>query len=168
MNSCESCAYEYDAMPRSDVPHALRSFTDAFADRLATHDDDALRRRPAPEVWSALEYACHVRDVMEVQRERLERALTEDNPDFVPMDREERVTRERYNEQAPDVVAGQLRESASAYAARCESLTTDQWQRGGVYHWPETTTRSMDWVARNTIHELIHHTKDIDRGLASV
>ena len=44
------------------------------------------------DVWSALEYACHVRDVFLVQRDRLYTALVEDTPTFTPMYRDQRVT----------------------------------------------------------------------------
>jgi S-DNA-T family DNA segregation ATPase FtsK/SpoIIIE len=165
MTSCESCGYAYDALSRPDLPGAVRTHAAAIADRLRTAEVALLRRRPSPEVWSALEYSCHVRDVVHVQIERLGRALTEDEPDFVPMNREERVLLERYNEQSPEAVAAELEINANSYAAACERLTAEQWLRGGVYHWPVTTVRSMDWVARNTIHELIHHTEDIDRNL---
>ena len=37
---------------------------------LATADVADLRRRPAPDVWSPLEYACHTRDVLAVFEER--------------------------------------------------------------------------------------------------
>jgi hypothetical protein len=43
-----------------------------------------LRTRPEEGVWSALEYACHVRDVFLVQRDRLYTALVEDTPTFTP------------------------------------------------------------------------------------
>ncbi|MEO6714060.1 MAG: DinB family protein [Mycobacteriales bacterium] len=167
MNSCESCAYQYDDLPRAQLPASIREYAQRFGTVLAANDALALRRRPAPEVWSPLEYACHVRDVLAMQRERLERALAEDLPDFEPMDREGRVTSERYNEQDPKVVARQLVNAAGEYAGRVESLDDEQWLRGGVYHWPVTTTRTMDWVARHTVHELIHHLHDVDRGLTT-
>ena len=41
------------------IGRAARSST-----KLAPLDDAAVRARPAPDVWSPLEYACHVRDVL--------------------------------------------------------------------------------------------------------
>ena len=38
--------------------------------------------RPAPQVWSPLEYACHVRDLLGVFAARVELMLTEDLPTF--------------------------------------------------------------------------------------
>ncbi len=86
----------------------MRSDARAFVDKLARFDDDAVRKRPAPEVWSPLEYACHVRDMLGVQTERVELAQREIDPVFVPMGRDERVVEDRYNEQDPAAVAAEL------------------------------------------------------------
>ncbi|WP_406044517.1 hypothetical protein OG799_08560 [Micromonospora sp. NBC_00898] len=40
------------------------------------------------EVWSPLEYTCHVRDVLRVQGERLALALVTEEPEFTPMGRD--------------------------------------------------------------------------------
>src|SRR5262249_16653840 len=61
-------------------------------------------RRPAPSFWSPLDSTCHVRDVLRVQGERLALALRTDNPQFVPMGREERVILDAYNAQDPQTV----------------------------------------------------------------
>jgi len=52
-----------------------------------------------------LEYACHVRDVLRFQRERVALAQAEDRPRFASMRRDERAVAERYNDQDPAVVA---------------------------------------------------------------
>ena len=125
-----------------------------------------LRTRPSPERWSALEYSCHVRDVLIVQRDRLALALIEDAPTFVPMGRDERVLRDRYNEQRPAVVVDQLEAAADALAADFAELRPDQWERTGIYNWPEESSRSMVWLGQHTIHEERHHLRDIDDVLA--
>ena len=69
---------------RNPPPHApapsLVVCAAQHAPRL-TADADALRHRSAPDVWSPLEYACHVRDVLGVQRERMLRTQAEDEMD---------------------------------------------------------------------------------------
>src|SRR5260370_1338741 len=65
-------------------------------------------RSPVPASWSALEYGCHVRDVLRFQRDRVALAQAEDTPEFVSMRRDDRVLEERYNEQYPTVVAAEI------------------------------------------------------------
>lgn len=130
---------------------------------LAATADDVLRSQPIAETWSGLEYACHVRDVFRVQRERVQLALAEDRPVFASMRREERVVEERYNEQHPAKVARQITDAAESLAATLESLGDDGWQRTGIYNWPTKRVRTVEWIGRHTIHEGEHHLKDIDR-----
>jgi S-DNA-T family DNA segregation ATPase FtsK/SpoIIIE len=167
MDHCDECGLVYASISTAEIPNAIAAFGREYRRRLIS-DPVVLRARPSPEVWSALEYSCHVRDVLQVQRSRLELALTEDVPTFIPMGRDERVTRDRYNEQAPDVVADQLDRAAAAISADFARLRDDQWERTGIYNWPTTSERTMAWLGRHTIHEGRHHLRDIDAVLVSV
>ncbi len=106
-HACEQCGFSYD-VGRDAIPPWMRSDARAFVAKLAQFDEGAVRRRPAPTVWSPLEYACHVRDVLRVQTGRIELALREIDPVFVPMARDDRAVDERYNEQDPVAVAGEV------------------------------------------------------------
>ena len=112
-----------------------------------------------------LEYACHVRDVLLMQRDRLYVALVEDEPSFKPMYREERVAFDRYSVQSPTAVAGQIVIGADLLAHAFDGLTEDQWARPLIYNFPGPARRDVEWVAHHTVHEMIHHLADIDRIL---
>lgn len=155
----------YDDVPRQAISSALVELGEQYASRLAGTGIDALRRRPSPEVWSPLEYAVHVRDVLEVQRERIMAALLGDAPTFAPMGRDERVAEWRYNEQDPAVVADELRRNAAELAAVLDSLDDAGWERIGIYNWPAHAERDVTWIARHTVHEMAHHLLDINRAL---
>jgi hypothetical protein len=168
--TCEECGFDYDGVPDAEVADKLRSFGRRYRAPLSRglpgeSLDTLVRTRPEPDVWSALEYACHTRDVFEVQRGRIDRALAEDVPTFVPMGRDQRVVDLRYNEQDPAVVVVELAANAEAMAATCEALSDEQWQRTGIYNYPEPTERDMRWLARHTIHEGHHHLLDVGRSL---
>jgi S-DNA-T family DNA segregation ATPase FtsK/SpoIIIE len=160
---CPECGYEYAALPGGALAPALALGAAQHAARLRAAPD-RLRARPAPEVWSPLEYACHVRDVLRVQRERLLRTQSEDQPAFAPMDRERRVVDDAYDQQDPARVAEELRDAAEALA---ETLDDIDWTRTGVYNWPTTAVRDVGWIARHTLHEVAHHLMDVDRGLGA-
>ncbi len=153
----------YDTLAREDVQNALRALAVRYDGVLTGTAGDVLRAHPIAEMWSALEYGCHVRDVFRVQRERIELALAEDQPAFASMRREERVAEERYNEQRPADVARQTAVAADALARRLEALDADGWNRTGLYSWPERRVRTVEWIGRHTVHEGEHHLMDIDR-----
>src|SRR3954454_18253428 len=88
-----------------------------ISDVVASGDVAAIRARPEPQTWSALEYACHVRDVLLVQRERVLLALRVDEPCVEPMGRDERVEADGYNEQQPVDVGRQLNDAALMFAS---------------------------------------------------
>jgi DinB superfamily len=158
--ACRQCGFTY-AIGRAEITPWLRSDARAFVDKLATFDDRSVRTRPEPEVWSPLEYACHVRDVLRVQTERVVLARREVDPVFVPMGRDERVVADRYNEQDPAAVARELLVAAETFATMLDGLDADGWARTGVYNYPEPALRTVEWIAIHTTHELLHHRNDL-------
>jgi S-DNA-T family DNA segregation ATPase FtsK/SpoIIIE len=175
VDRCDACAFVYDDVAPSDVPGALRRLADEYHARLVTtpggppdvEHDLRLRAHPLSGVWSALEYACHVRDLLEVQRERVQLTLDEDRPAYAPMGREERVVDDRYNEQEPEAVAAELQRAADNLARDLDALDEDGWARTGIYNWPTKQERTLAWLGRHTVHELEHHLRDIDDVLAA-
>lgn len=165
MDGCGECGFEYDHLPRDEISAALTAIAEQYVARLTASDDDALRRRPRPEVWSPLEYSAHVRDVLEVQRERVMVALLHDAPTFEPMGREERVVEWRYNEQEPSVVGRAIRQGSADLATVLDSLDDRGWARIGIYNWPTRQERDVLWIARHTVHEMAHHLVDVNRSL---
>lgn len=155
---CPDCGFSYQMM-RSEILPWLRHDIEAFVDTFEAVNNP--RARPSADVWSPLEYACHVRDVLRIQRDRVIQALGEHDPHFAPMRREERVVEDRYNEQDPAVVVAELREAAAAFISLLESLDERGWQRQGVYNFPEPRLRTVEWIAIHTTHEVLHHRVDI-------
>jgi hypothetical protein len=159
-DACPDCGFTY-SVGRAEITPWLRADADAFVDKLARFDDASVRIRPAPDVWSPLEYACHVRDVLRVQRERVQLAQREIEPHFVPMGRDERVVADRYNDQDPAEVAAELSGAAEALASFLDRLDPAGWERTGVYNYPEPSLRTVEWIAIHTDHELLHHRGDL-------
>jgi S-DNA-T family DNA segregation ATPase FtsK/SpoIIIE len=142
----------------------LRSDAAVFVERLTEYDDADARARPAPDMWSPLEYACHVRDVLRVQTERVAQAQREDEPTFTPMRRDERVLEDRYNEQDPKTVGNEIIDATDAFVALLASLDDEGWSRTGIYNYPAPASRTVEWIATHTSHELLHHRRDIARA----
>jgi hypothetical protein len=149
------------------VPGALVEQAERYRSLLDDARSGDLRSRPAPEKWSALEYACHVRDVLEVQRERLHVALDTERPTLEAMVREEHVDLHGHNDEEPAAVADQLVATAVRLADDLAGLDGAGRRSVGVHSWPEEAQRTLEWVARHTLHEMKHHLRDIESVLAA-
>jgi hypothetical protein len=158
---CDGCGFEYDL---DLAPTAAAAIVEAAGEvaRLARTAAEVAERRQA-EVWSPLEYACHVRDVLLVQRERVLQARREEQPPFPPMGRDERVDHDGYREQDPRAVARQVEDAAALFANVLGRLGEGDWDRTLVYNYPSRRARSLRWVAVHTVHEVRHHLDDVRR-----
>jgi hypothetical protein len=165
MDPCPDCGFVYGALPQAELAGALESYGPLFADRLAG-SSDSLRARRSPDEWSPLEYACHIRDVLLMQRDRLYVALVEEEPSFKPMYREERVEFDDYASQEPSAVAHQVVMAATLTSHAFAGLGDDQWGRLLIYGYPRSMHRDVEWMAHHTLHEEVHHLADIDRILS--
>lgn len=167
---CEQCGFAWDLVPAAELPSRLVASITGLRRRLLPVERPAgwaqrAATRPSPEVWSALEYACHLRDLMFTQRERLYRALVEDDPEPHPMYREERVVLGRYAEQDLAEVVDQLEMVIRLFARDIAQLDPAQLERGCVYAYPTRARRTLLWLGAQTLHEILHHTSDIVRVL---
>ncbi len=161
---CPECGFTYRLGAAEEAAEGVRERIGQVAAILRERDVDA-RSRPRPDVWSALEYGCHLRDMLLVQRERVLAARRVDRPECAPMGREERVVHDGYAEQEPADVARQLTDAAQLFGNVLARLEAGDWDRTVVYHYPETSERSLRWLAVHTVHEAQHHLLDIRRQL---
>ncbi len=172
MDSCTQCDFSYDTLGVEEAPAALRFLGSAYRTRLApglqnVEHERVLRRRPEPQVWSALEYACHFRDVVLAQRERLYLALVEDTPRLASIYRDQRVIFACYSDDRIEDVAREVDMATGLLARAFARLDGGQWQRQCIYDYPAPMQRSIAWLARHTVHEGRHHLQDIDTGISA-
>lgn len=160
-NAGTPLAWHYDESRSAGAGSRIRRLVAEAADVLRRSAPAQLRLRPAPEVWSRLEYACHMRDVLIVQRERVLAVRRGHADEARPMGRDERVEHDGYNDQQPADVAMQLEQSGLLFDGVLRRLAPADWDRTIVYRFPERTRRSMQWVAVHTEHEMAHHLADI-------
>jgi len=165
MEHCEECGFSYDLAEAEAAGTSILAGAADFGTLLrGAGTKVATRRQPA--VWSALEYACHVRDVLLVQRERVLHARRAPQPTSEPMGRDERVEHDGYADQKVDDVARQLADAAQMFAHVLGRLGPADWERTLVYNYPEPTARSLRWVAIHTLHEVRHHLLDARRQVS--
>jgi hypothetical protein len=164
MERCDECGYEYDEGAAGD---AATEIIAGVADLVTIMRDERadLTSRREPTVWSPLEYGCHVRDVLLVQRERVLAARRMERPEFEPMGRDERVEHDGYADQDPADVARQLGDAAKLFANVLRRLKGSDWDRTVIYNYPVRAERSLRWVAVHALHEVRHHLLDVRRQL---
>jgi hypothetical protein len=161
VDRCEECGFEYDLDQASGAAASIQAGVAELAQAILSADNGDVRTRRRPQVWSPLEYACHVRDVLLVQRERVLLARRVERPSLAMMGRDERVEHDGYSEQDPADVARQMGDAALMFANDLRRITAAESQRTLIYNFPEPTERTLDWVAMHTLHEVRHHIEDV-------
>jgi len=165
VNRCDECGFEYDLDAAETTGEAIRTGVVEFVELLGSPGAD-LRSRRDPGVWSPLEYGCHLRDMLLVQRERVLAARRSTEPVMcTPMGRDERVEHDGYADQDPADVTRQLIDAAALLGRDLDRLAASDWVRVVIYTYPTPSERTLGWVATHTVHEVRHHTLDIRRQL---
>jgi DinB family protein len=154
---CPECGLDTQSFARDAVAGMIRSNASAWRDLLAQSADP--RRRPAPGTWSALEYACHVRDALRLYDQRLEMMLSQEEPLYPNWDQDATAVADRYGEQEPAAVAAELMQAAGTLAAHFDALSPEQWQRTGARS--DGAHFTVESFARYFIHDPVHHLYDV-------
>ncbi len=154
---CPECGFDVRTFERSAIGSMIRLNARAWARALA--ESANLGRRPSEDMWSPLEYACHVRDVFALYDQRLELILTQDDPTFPNWDQDATAIEERYAEQDPAAVATEIEDRAEELAASFDRVSGAMWDRRG--HRSDGASFTVETFARYLIHDPFHHLHDI-------
>ncbi len=161
---CPECGFDTSAFEREQVGQMLRDNADAWREVLT--GDDEVSQRPTDEQWSALEYGCHVRDVFRLYDVRLGLMLEQDDPQYPNWDQDVTAVDERYAEQDPSVVSGEIDAAAARLADRFETVSGAQWDRTGTRS--DGARFTVESFARYFIHDPVHHLHDVAEGFTSL
>jgi hypothetical protein len=154
--ACPECGFDARAFPREHVGALVRANAAAW-DGVLARPDAATRTRD--DRWSALEYACHVRDVFVLYDERLALMLATDDPTFANWDQDQTAADERYGEQDPTVVARELSAAGASIADRFDGVAGVEWERSGARS--DGARFTVESFARYFVHDPIHHLWDV-------
>lgn len=157
--ACADCGLDTPAVAHEEVAAMVRANAASWVALLAERPTAEVRRRPAPEVWSDLEYACHVRDVFRLFDVRLGLMLTQDGLLFANWNQDETAVAECYGEQDPAEVATELAAAAEQLASSFEAVSGAQWQRTGDRS--DGARFTVESFSRYLIHDPVHHLFDV-------
>lgn len=162
MARCAECRYGFDEEPDRLVQRC-RDFTTYVRRVLLTADREQLLCRPAPEVWSPLEYAAHVSEAIGWYVARVQRLLNETVPQLEPFDWDRAAVEGHYQERSAMSVAEHLQGSCDQLAHLARSCSTTDLARTGVSS--DGSPRTVRALLARAGHELAHHQLDIHRGI---
>jgi hypothetical protein len=153
---CPDCGFDAGAVDRSAIGTQARAAMAALTARLG---EPGATQRPSAEVWSPLEYACHVRDVCRVFGERVDLMLAEDDPRFANWNQDDTARAERYWEQDPATVAQECADAVDRIGRTFDGVLADQWERPGRRS--NGSVFTVDTLGRYFLHDLVHHAHDV-------
>ena len=160
---CEACGFEGGRYDDDSLLAALRCLGERWR-ALITESGSALRQRPAPDVWSAIEYAAHSRDITALHAFGVEHALTVDEPSYPAIAADDLIdsAAATYANSDPDEVIDALDAQASRLAQLAGDAGTAAWSRGLTIGGARSNVRRL---LEHALHDSLHHLDDVERGL---
>lgn len=163
---CEiaSCGFAWDHVDPNSIGSRIVTSAGVISAILRSAEFEATRRSHV-DVWSPIEYAAHVRDVLFNLRDRLIVALNEENPVCKGLYGSPRVDTGLYDGDGARVVATELDVAAAMFTKTWERIPVTARSRTMVYGYPTIADRSLTWVAAQALHEVEHHLADVRAAL---
>lgn len=163
---CPECGFDWHA----PAPRVLRAVRDAPAEyrrllpRETLERPEVLRRRPAPAVWSALEYTAHTRDAVGWYEGRIRAVLAEPAARLEAFDWDAACEARRYRDEDPAAALDSVEAACGSLANLLDALDQQAWAKSGIGS-SDGGPRSVLVLAQRAAHELRHHHMDTERSL---
>lgn len=154
---CPECGFEAATVPREQLGE--RYFVAAEEWVQILDENPAVEVRPAPGVWSPLEYGAHVRDVYVLTADRLDLLLTRHDPVFANWDQDETAISARYAEQDPERVAEELEAAAQRLVGLVGEIDARAWERAGTRS--NDSVFTVETLLQYGLHDVAHHLWDV-------
>lgn len=154
--ACPECGYDATAVAPTEVAGLLRANLGDWSDILAKPN---LAVRPSPEVWSPLEYGCHVRDVLRLFHTRLQLMLADSGVRFENWDQDQTALEDRYDLADPAMVSKELADAGETLAAAFAAVEGEQWSHRGVRS--DGAEFTVATFSRYFLHDVVHHVADV-------
>jgi hypothetical protein len=160
---CAACGFDGSVYGDAALAAAIAGLGERWR-ALLSEAGPHLRLRPAPETWSAIEYAAHSRDITALHAFGVEQAMTEDEPIYPAIDSDALIAASAatYRDEDPETVLAQLDREAQRLAATATNAGAVTWVRGITIGEERTTVRRL---LEHALHDSVHHLDDVERGL---
>jgi len=160
---CDECGFDGSRFDGPALINELHELGPRWRVLIESAGPD-LRVRPAPDVWSAIEYAAHSRDITALHAFGVEQALNQDEPHYPAIEPDLVETAAAgYADEQPAAVVGALDEQAQRLATLADENAA--WTRGLTIGNDRTDVRRL---LEHALHDSTHHLLDVERGLARI
>jgi hypothetical protein len=159
---CAECGFDSTHLTVPDAVAGLRSMGRRWRELFDGASDEALRRRPAPDVWSPLEYAAHTRDILGLFAAGVPGVLAGERPAYPAVEPDPPGFDHGYNTLDPQAVLTELAANADRLADAAASARSEQWDRTATIG---DTEHDAAWLLFHALHDASHHLKDVARQL---
>ena len=154
---CPDCGFDPTTVDLDAFPETLFSMAGRWIAVLGRED---VAVRPAPAIWSPLEYAAHVRDVCQLFADRAVLMIRQDDPVFENWDQDRTAVEKEYWKSEPAAVAGDLMEAFGYAAAVYGGVTGGLWGRQGRRS--NGSRFTVATLAAYFLHDIAHHLCDVN------
>ncbi len=155
-DGCAECGFVPGAVEPTTIGDRLRATVGRWA---AVLDRADVTLRPSPQVWSPLEYGCHVRDVVQTFGGRVRLMLDVDGAEFANWDQDQSAVDGRYGEQDPSTVAVGYASDVDVTAGIFDGVPPYQWQRRGRRS--NGSAFTVETIGVYFLHDIEHHLYDV-------
>lgn len=171
---CDECGFDAGVWSRAGAIEELRALPDEWRATFAAHDPAILRARPAPETWSALEYAVHTGHIVRLWHEAVLTFVAGGAAVFDAA-RYPDADRDPYNDTPVDVALADVTAQLHGMALLATSLTEDGWTAPVRLSDPDMEEGyrryglgDVQAGILHALHDALHHYDDIRRGLGQL
>src|SRR5256884_4223204 len=126
---------EYAKQPAAERMKRLARTGDELAATIKGRDEAVLARRPDAKNWAAKECVCHLRDTEELFKARFDLIMAMENPklSFDPATPDRWAAERQYLRHDVQQALAHFRKRRAESLAFLETLTPEQWKRGGTH-----------------------------------
>ena len=127
-------------------------------------DPGTLRRKPAPDKWSALEVICHLRDIERLWADRLVKVAFSERPAFYTFDVSALAAQKEYNAQDPATSLKEFARLRDDNLCLLRALPASEWTRTGLH--PKYGELSIERIVDIMVDHDRGHVGQIERAVA--
>jgi hypothetical protein len=154
---CPECSFDASTVTPATVAGSVANMLPRWRSVLRRPE---VTERPDEGTWSALEYACHVRDVFALFDQRLNLMLESEDARFENWDQDLTAIEKDYAGADPAVVSAELTAESEQIAASFAGVREEDWVRTGLRG--NGSRFTVLTLSQYFLHDVVHHLHDVD------